>query len=104
MTLEELRKNGHVMTEAQWMIRILFLETIAGVPGFTAAMIRHLRGLRMMVSLPLFTSSNLANLVILLILSFRRETVDGFIPSSKKPKTSEVSTTSAVPLILNKFI
>lgn len=51
MTLEELRKNGHVLTESQWMIRILFLETIAGVPGFTAAMIRHLRGLRLMVCL-----------------------------------------------------
>jgi hypothetical protein len=49
MTLEELRKGGYVLTESQWMTRILFLETIAGVPGFFAAMIRHLRGLRSLV-------------------------------------------------------
>ncbi|KAG8830598.1 hypothetical protein FRC20_008317 [Serendipita sp. 405] len=48
MSLEELRKKGHVLTESQWMTRILFLETIAGVPGFFAAMIRHLKGLRAM--------------------------------------------------------
>ena len=36
------------MDPAQWLMRILFLETLAGVPGFTAAMIRHLRSLRIM--------------------------------------------------------
>jgi len=36
------------MDPGQWLMRILFLETIAGVPGFTAAMIRHLRSLRIM--------------------------------------------------------
>lgn len=36
------------MTEAQWMARILFLESIAGVPGFVAAMLRHLTSLRLM--------------------------------------------------------
>lgn len=30
--------------------RILFLETIAGVPGMVAAMLRHLSSLRLMVS------------------------------------------------------
>lgn len=30
--------------------RILFLETIAGVPGMVAAVLRHLRSLRLMVS------------------------------------------------------
>ncbi len=49
MTLAELRKGGYVLTESQWMTRILFLETIAGVPGFFAAMIRHLKGLRSLV-------------------------------------------------------
>jgi ubiquinol oxidase len=49
MTLAELRKAGYILTESQWMTRILFLETIAGVPGFFAAMVRHLRGLRGMV-------------------------------------------------------
>jgi len=49
MSLQELRKGGYVLTESQWMTRILFLETIAGVPGFFAAMVRHLRGLRALV-------------------------------------------------------
>ncbi|GAA6025947.1 hypothetical protein JCM11491_005171 [Sporobolomyces phaffii] len=48
MTLDEKRKQGFVMTVDQWMARILFLESIAGVPGFTAAILRHLRSLRLM--------------------------------------------------------
>ncbi|CCA75783.1 related to alternative oxidase precursor, mitochondrial [Serendipita indica DSM 11827] len=46
MSIEELRKGGYILSADQWLNRILFLETIAGVPGFFAAMIRHLRGLR----------------------------------------------------------
>jgi hypothetical protein len=34
------------LTEAQWMIRFIFLESIAGVPGMVAGMIRHLHSLR----------------------------------------------------------
>ncbi|KAI1504288.1 alternative oxidase [Biscogniauxia marginata] len=34
------------LTEAQWMIRFLFLESIAGVPGMVAGMLRHLHSLR----------------------------------------------------------
>ncbi|KAI0699106.1 alternative oxidase [Cytidiella melzeri] len=48
MSLEELRKKGYVLTEHQWMNRILFLESIAGVPGMVAATLRHLRSLRLM--------------------------------------------------------
>lgn len=33
-------------TERDWLHRILFLETVAGVPGFVAAQIRHFRSLR----------------------------------------------------------
>jgi len=36
------------MTESQWLARILFLESIAGVPGMVAATARHLRSLRLM--------------------------------------------------------
>lgn len=36
------------MDEAQWLKRIIFLESIAGVPGMVAAMLRHLRSLRLM--------------------------------------------------------
>ena len=34
------------LTEAQWMIRFIFLESIAGVPGMVAGMLRHLHSLR----------------------------------------------------------
>ena len=34
------------LTESQWFIRIIFLESIAGVPGMVAGMLRHLHSLR----------------------------------------------------------
>ncbi|KIX09547.1 alternative oxidase, mitochondrial [Rhinocladiella mackenziei CBS 650.93] len=34
------------LTEAQWLVRFVFLESIAGVPGMVAGMLRHLRSLR----------------------------------------------------------
>jgi hypothetical protein len=34
------------LTEAQWFIRFIFLESIAGVPGMVAGMVRHLNSLR----------------------------------------------------------
>ncbi|CAE6451093.1 unnamed protein product [Rhizoctonia solani] len=48
MSVAELRKGGYLMTEEGWLMRILFLETIAGVPGMVAATLRHLRSLRLM--------------------------------------------------------
>ncbi|KAJ7207820.1 AOX, alternative oxidase mitochondrial precursor [Mycena pura] len=48
MTVEELRKAGHLLDERGWLNRILFLETIAGVPGMVAATLRHLTSLRLM--------------------------------------------------------
>lgn len=48
LPLEELIKQGYVMSEEQWMARILFLESIAGVPGMVAGMLRHLKSLRLM--------------------------------------------------------
>jgi len=48
MSLEQLRKEGYVLDEKQWLQRILFLETIAGVPGMVAATLRHLQSLRLM--------------------------------------------------------
>ena len=36
------------MTERKWMIRFLFLESVAGVPGMVAASVRHLHSLRRM--------------------------------------------------------
>ena len=35
------------MTEAAWLRRTIFLETVAGVPGLVAGALRHLRSLRL---------------------------------------------------------
>ncbi|KAF8318971.1 alternative oxidase [Clavulina sp. PMI_390] len=48
MSVKELREQGYIMNEKQWLARIIFLETIAGVPGMVAAALRHLRSLRLM--------------------------------------------------------
>ncbi|KAB5595951.1 Alternative oxidase [Ceratobasidium theobromae] len=48
MSVEDLRKGGYIMTESEWLLRILFLESIAAVPGMVAATLRHLRSLRLM--------------------------------------------------------
>ncbi|GAA5851670.1 hypothetical protein JCM9279_002540 [Rhodotorula babjevae] len=48
LSLQQLRDQGYLMRRDDWMLRILFLESVAGVPGFTAAMLRHLRSLRLM--------------------------------------------------------
>jgi len=34
------------MNEKKWLARVMYLETVAGVPGSLAAMLRHLRSLR----------------------------------------------------------
>jgi ubiquinol oxidase len=36
------------MTESKYMIRNIFLESVAGVPGMVAGMLRHLRSMRLM--------------------------------------------------------
>lgn len=36
------------MNREKWLTRIIFLETVAGVPGMMGAMIRHLHSLRLM--------------------------------------------------------
>lgn len=40
------KKGWLVMDERKWLTRIVFLESIAGVPGMVAAMLRHLHSLR----------------------------------------------------------
>lgn len=34
------------MTERKWLVRFLFLESVAGVPGMVGASVRHLHSLR----------------------------------------------------------
>jgi hypothetical protein len=38
--------QGKTMNEKQWLRRIIFLESIAGVPGMVAGMSRHMKSLR----------------------------------------------------------
>ncbi|SGZ09186.1 BQ5605_C030g10851 [Microbotryum silenes-dioicae] len=47
-SVQDLIKEGYIMSVDQWMARILFLESIAGVPGMVAGTLRHLRSLRLM--------------------------------------------------------
>ncbi|GAB9471156.1 hypothetical protein Gpo141_00008380 [Globisporangium polare] len=42
------RGPGGEMTERDWLNRCLFLESIAGVPGMVAGMVRHLHSIRAM--------------------------------------------------------
>ncbi|KAK5124440.1 Alternative oxidase, mitochondrial precursor [Meristemomyces frigidus] len=37
-----------LMTERKWLIRFVFLESVAGVPGMVAGMLRHLHSMRRM--------------------------------------------------------
>ena len=36
------------MNKSKWLTRLVFLETVAGVPGMVGVMIRHLHSLRLM--------------------------------------------------------
>jgi len=40
------RYNPDKMTERGWLNRVIFLETVAGVPGMVGGMHRHFRSLR----------------------------------------------------------
>ncbi|KAL8920238.1 MAG: hypothetical protein Q9172_004591 [Xanthocarpia lactea] len=40
------KKGWFAMNERKWLIRFLFLESVAGVPGMVAASVRHLHSLR----------------------------------------------------------
>lgn len=48
--VERLRKEGKLLSNKQWLYRIIFLESIAGVPGMVGGTLRHLRSLRLLVS------------------------------------------------------
>ena len=42
------RNRPFVMNERKWLIRFVFLESVAGVPGMVGGMLRHLKSLRRM--------------------------------------------------------
>lgn len=42
----DMKPESHSMTEQKWLTRFVFLESVAGVPGMVAGMLRHLHSLR----------------------------------------------------------
>lgn len=42
------RGTRYEMTDEKWMTRVIFLETIAAVPGMVAAFLRHLHSIRLL--------------------------------------------------------
>lgn len=47
-SLYKIKNMTNRMQEHDWIRRIIFLETVAGVPGMVAGMVRHLHSLRLM--------------------------------------------------------
>lgn len=48
MELGEMRKRGLCFGPEAWLVRMVFLESVAGVPGMVAASLRHLHSLRLL--------------------------------------------------------
>ena len=40
------KQTKYAMSEKKWLIRFIFLESVAGVPGMVAGMLRHLHSIR----------------------------------------------------------
>jgi hypothetical protein len=49
LPIERLRKEGKILSDRQWLLRIIVLESVAGVPGMVGGTLRHLRSLRLLV-------------------------------------------------------
>lgn len=73
----------YVMTERKWLVRFIFLETVAGVPGMVGGMLRHFHSLRRMVRTNPVAPWRLANVL------HRNETTDGLRRYSKTLITNE---------------
>jgi len=46
--IAELRAKGELLSDKEWLRRIILLESIAGVPGMVGGTLRHLRSLRLL--------------------------------------------------------
>jgi len=46
--LQTWEGTRYYMTEEKWLTRIIFLESVAGVPGMVAAFLRHLHSIRLL--------------------------------------------------------
>jgi hypothetical protein len=56
LPIERLRREGKILSDRQWLLRIIVLESVAGVPGMVGGTLRHLRSLRLLVRTILFTT------------------------------------------------
>jgi len=56
LPIARLRREGKILSDRQWLLRIIVLESVAGVPGMVGGTLRHLRSLRLLVRTP-FRSS-----------------------------------------------
>jgi hypothetical protein len=50
LPVARLRAEGKILSDKQWLLRIIVLESFAGVPGMVGGTLRHLRSLRLLVS------------------------------------------------------
>lgn len=57
LPIERLRREGKILSDRQWLLRIIVLESVAGVPGMVGGTLRHLRSLRLLVRFPSFSYS-----------------------------------------------
>jgi len=46
--VQKLRQQGILLSDKNWLLRIILLESIAGVPGMVGGTLRHLRSLRLL--------------------------------------------------------
>ncbi|ORY34016.1 alternative oxidase 1 [Naematelia encephala] len=46
--IKELRQKGLLLSDNNWLLRVILLESIAGVPGMVGGTLRHLRSLRLL--------------------------------------------------------
>jgi hypothetical protein len=56
LPIERLRREGKILSDRQWLLRIIVLESVAGVPGMVGGTLRHLRSLRLLVRIHLSVS------------------------------------------------
>lgn len=48
LPIAELRAKGQLLSDKNWLLRCILLESIAGVPGMVGGTLRHLRSLRLL--------------------------------------------------------
>ncbi len=82
LPVAELRQKGLLLSDKSWLLRIILLESIAGVPGMVGGTLRHLRSLRLLASqIAIFLSIGGAD-------GSRDGMADGSIPSWRRQRTS----------------